>query len=138
MTPLRLKWHFEKLDKYGPRSLCGALAVVRQKSHRIITIKDKKNVWKCKLIFPTNTLKQKIEITDLKPFLQTAGKYCVGDEVSMADICLVPQVYNAERFKVDKSQFPTIRRLNQTLIEVDAFKATHPSRQPDTPDDLRA
>ncbi|KTG04288.1 hypothetical protein cypCar_00014219 [Cyprinus carpio] len=69
---------------------------------------------------------------------QTAGKHCVGDEISMADICLVPQVYNAERFKVDMSRFPTIRRLNQTLIEIDAFKATHPSCQPDTPDDLRA
>uniref|UniRef100_A0A8C1FNT3 Maleylacetoacetate isomerase n=1 Tax=Cyprinus carpio carpio TaxID=630221 RepID=A0A8C1FNT3_CYPCA len=68
---------------------------------------------------------------------QTAGKHCVGDEISMADICLVPQVYNAERFKVDMSRFPTIRRLNQTLIEIDAFKATHPSCQPDTPDDLR-
>ncbi|XP_059377159.1 LOW QUALITY PROTEIN: maleylacetoacetate isomerase [Carassius carassius] len=66
---------------------------------------------------------------------QTAEKYCVGDEISMADICLVPQV--AERFKVDMSQFPTIRRLNQTLIEIDAFKATHPSCQPDTPDDLQ-
>ncbi|XP_042598688.1 maleylacetoacetate isomerase isoform X2 [Cyprinus carpio] len=69
---------------------------------------------------------------------QTAGKHCVGDEISMADICLVPQVYNAERFKVDMSRFPTIRRLNQTLIEIDAFKATHPSCQPDTPDDLQA
>ncbi|XP_051725397.1 maleylacetoacetate isomerase isoform X2 [Ctenopharyngodon idella] len=75
----------------------------------------------------------------LEPILkQTAGKYCVGDEISMADICLVPQVYNAERFKVDMSQFPTIRRLNQTLIEIDAFKVSHPSHQPDTPDDLRA
>ncbi|XP_074548874.1 maleylacetoacetate isomerase isoform X1 [Halichoeres trimaculatus] len=35
----------------------------------------------------------------LEPILkQTAGKYCVGDEISMADICLVPQVYNAERY----------------------------------------
>ncbi|XP_018958934.1 maleylacetoacetate isomerase-like isoform X1 [Cyprinus carpio] len=75
----------------------------------------------------------------LEPILkQTAGKYCVGDEISMADICLVPQVYNAERFKVDMSQFPTIRRLNQTLTEIDAFKISHPSCQPDTPDDLQA
>ncbi|XP_067311167.1 maleylacetoacetate isomerase isoform X2 [Pseudorasbora parva] len=75
----------------------------------------------------------------LEPILkQTAGKYCVGDEISMADVCLVPQVYNAERFKVDMSQFPTIRRLNQTLTEIDAFKVSHPSHQPDTPDDLRA
>ncbi len=45
------------------RSLCGA-----QQSHWIITINGKMNVWKCKLIFPTDTLQQKIEITDLKPF----------------------------------------------------------------------
>ncbi|XP_041668660.1 maleylacetoacetate isomerase isoform X2 [Cheilinus undulatus] len=75
----------------------------------------------------------------LEPILkETAGKYCVGDEISMADICLAPQVYNAERFKVDMEQFPTIKRLNQTLLEIDAFKVSHPSSQPDTPDDLRA
>ncbi|KAM8737142.1 maleylacetoacetate isomerase isoform 2-T2 [Acanthopagrus schlegelii] len=75
----------------------------------------------------------------LEPILkQTAGKYCVGDEISMADICLVPQVYNAERFKVDVGQYPTIKRLNQALLEIEAFKVSHPSRQPDTPDDLRA
>ncbi|XP_037551502.1 maleylacetoacetate isomerase isoform X2 [Nematolebias whitei] len=69
---------------------------------------------------------------------QTSGKYCVGDEISMADICLAPQVYNAERFKVDMEPFPTIKRLNETLLEIEAFKASHPSRQPDTPADLRA
>ncbi|KAJ8390818.1 hypothetical protein AAFF_G00099500 [Aldrovandia affinis] len=74
----------------------------------------------------------------LEPLLkQTAGKFCVGDEISMADLCLVPQVYNAERFKVDVSQFPTIERLNQTLTEIEAFKVSHPSCQPDTPADLR-
>ncbi|XP_076605136.1 maleylacetoacetate isomerase isoform X1 [Chaetodon auriga] len=73
----------------------------------------------------------------LEPILkQTAGKYCVGDEISMADICLVPQVYNAERFKVDMKQYPTIQRLNQALLEIEAFKVSHPSRQPDTPADL--
>ncbi|KAL2095502.1 hypothetical protein ACEWY4_010221 [Coilia grayii] len=71
----------------------------------------------------------------LEPILkQTAGMYCVGDEISMADICLVPQVYNAERFKVDICQFPTIQMLNQTLSKIEAFKASHPSCQPDTPD----
>ncbi len=49
--------------------LCGAMAVVRQKSHWIITMNGKMNVWKCKLIFPSDTLQQKIEIPDLKPFL---------------------------------------------------------------------
>ncbi|XP_068607671.1 maleylacetoacetate isomerase isoform X5 [Brachionichthys hirsutus] len=73
----------------------------------------------------------------LEPVLkETAGKYCVGDEISMADICLVPQVYNAERFKVDLEEYPTIKRLNQALLDVEAFKVSHPSRQPDTPADL--
>ncbi len=48
------------------RSRCGALAAVRLNSHWIITINGKMNVWKCKLIFPTDTLQRKIEITDLK------------------------------------------------------------------------
>lgn len=74
----------------------------------------------------------------LEPILkETAGEYCVGDEVSMADICLVPQVYNAERFKVDIEQYPTIKRLNNALLKMEAFKTSHPSCQPDTPGDLR-
>ncbi len=44
-------------------------SLCKQKSHWIITINGKMNVWKCKLIFNTDTLQQKIEITDLKPFL---------------------------------------------------------------------
>ncbi|XP_034015407.1 maleylacetoacetate isomerase isoform X2 [Thalassophryne amazonica] len=74
----------------------------------------------------------------LEPILkQTAGKYCVGNEISMADICLVPQVYNAERFKVDVGCYPTIKRLNQTLLEMEAFQASHPTCQPDTPEEMR-
>ncbi len=49
------------LDDDQIRSLCGALAAVRQKSHWIITINGKINIWTCKLVFPTDTLQQKIE-----------------------------------------------------------------------------
>jgi maleylacetoacetate isomerase len=63
--------------------------------------------------------------------VKTAGKYCVGDQVTVADACLVPQVYNANRFKIDMSQFPTISRINAELIKLDAFKAAHPDSQPD-------
>ncbi|KAG8013412.1 Maleylacetoacetate isomerase, partial [Nibea albiflora] len=100
-----------------------------------------------KFIFPSITYRLDflynihvyLSLPALEPILkQTAGKYCVGDEISMADICLVPQVYNAERFKVDVGQYPTIKRLNQALLEIEAFKVSHPSRQPDTPADLRA
>ncbi|KAM9201927.1 maleylacetoacetate isomerase isoform 1-T1 [Dugong dugon] len=75
----------------------------------------------------------------LEKILQsTAGKYCVGDEVSMADLCLVPQVANAERFKVELTSYPTISRINKMLLALEAFQVTHPCRQPDTPPELRA
>lgn len=62
---------------------------------------------------------------------KSAGRCCVGDEVTFADCCLVPQVYNARRFKVDMSQFPIINRLDAVLLELPAFKQAHPSAQPD-------
>ncbi|XP_025976206.1 maleylacetoacetate isomerase isoform X1 [Dromaius novaehollandiae] len=75
----------------------------------------------------------------LEQILQhTAGRYCVGDEVSMADLCLVPQVFNAERYKVDLAPYPTITKINKALLELEAFKVSHPSRQPDTPTEMRA
>nr|XP_045009952.1 maleylacetoacetate isomerase isoform X3 [Jaculus jaculus] len=77
--------------------------------------------------------------TALEQILQkTAGKYCVGDEVSVADLCLVPQVANAERFKVDLTPYPTISHINKTLLTLEAFQVSHPCRQPDTPPELRA
>uniref|UniRef100_A0A8D0C5L8 maleylacetoacetate isomerase n=1 Tax=Salvator merianae TaxID=96440 RepID=A0A8D0C5L8_SALMN len=69
---------------------------------------------------------------------ETAGRYCIGNEVTVADLCLVPQVYNAERFKVDLTAYPTICRINKALLELEEFRISHPSCQPDTPSELRA
>ncbi|KAG7170260.1 probable maleylacetoacetate isomerase 2 isoform X2 [Homarus americanus] len=66
-----------------------------------------------------------------------AGKYSVGDEVTLADCCLVPQVYNANRFKVEMAQFPTIVRVHDALSNLEAFKAAEPTNQPDCPEDLK-
>ena len=63
-----------------------------------------------------------------------AGKYCVGNDITMADACLVPQVMNAERFKVDMERFPTIARINKTLLEHSAFISSGPKSQPDCPE----
>ncbi|XP_074605056.1 putative maleylacetoacetate isomerase 2 [Brevipalpus obovatus] len=63
----------------------------------------------------------------------TCGKYCIGNTISIADICLVPQVYNAQRFEVDMSKFPTITRIANELEKNEAFQKAHPSVQPDTP-----
>ncbi|XP_064403390.1 maleylacetoacetate isomerase-like [Halichondria panicea] len=64
---------------------------------------------------------------------KTAGKYCVGDEVTMADLCLVPQLYNANRFKVEMSVYPTITRVCSALETLEAYHKSHPDNQPDTP-----
>ena len=69
---------------------------------------------------------------------QTAGKYCFGEEITLADIYLPPQVYNASRFGVDMSQFPSIARINENLASVEAFRLAHFSRQPDCPPEFRA
>ncbi|KAF9396190.1 Glutathione S-transferase zeta-1 [Podila verticillata] len=68
---------------------------------------------------------------------KTAGTYSFGDSITMADLALVPQVYNGVRFGVDMSAFPIISRINASLSEIDAFKAAHPTKQIDCPADLR-
>jgi maleylpyruvate isomerase len=54
-----------------------------------------------------------------------------GDQPGLADCCLIPQVYSAQRFDVDLSPFPRIRRVGALALEHPAFAAAHPRRQPD-------
>jgi maleylpyruvate isomerase len=61
----------------------------------------------------------------------TAGRYCLGDEVSLADICVVPQLYGARRYGVDLSPYPTVLRIEAACNALSAFQAAHPDRQPD-------
>ncbi|XP_067627754.1 probable maleylacetoacetate isomerase 2 [Eurosta solidaginis] len=63
----------------------------------------------------------------------SAGKFCFGDELTMADCCLLPQVFNARRYKVDMSQYPIISRIETELLKVPAFADAHPNKQPDYP-----
>jgi len=59
------------------------------------------------------------------------GKFCHGDTPGFADITLVPQVANANRFKVDLDAFPNIRRINENCLALEAFKKAMPQNQPD-------
>lgn len=68
---------------------------------------------------------------------ETAGKYSVGDEVTMADVILAPAVDGALRFKVDMNKFPTIKRIYDELASLEAFKKGNWKAQPDTPAELR-
>jgi len=59
------------------------------------------------------------------------GKLCFGDAPTLADLCLVPQVYNARRFNLDMSRYPTIERIADHAAQIDAFARAAPGQQPD-------
>lgn len=59
------------------------------------------------------------------------GAFCHGDTPGLADCCLIPQVFNANRFKVDLSPYPIIASINERCAALPAFVAAHPAQQPD-------
>ncbi len=64
--------------------------------------------------------------------LQTqAGRFCFDFDVTMADVCLVPQVYNAKRFGVDITRYPLISRIYENCQALEAFQQAEPENQPD-------
>jgi maleylacetoacetate isomerase len=63
----------------------------------------------------------------------STGAFCDGEVPTLADCCLVPQVYNARRFGVDLSPYPTITRIEQACLALPAFDAARPENQPDAP-----
>ena len=58
-----------------------------------------------------------------------AGQFLFGDEPSIADICLVPQMYNARRFDVPLEAYPTLLRADASASQLDAFVRAHPDNQ---------
>jgi len=62
---------------------------------------------------------------------ETAGRYCFGEQVTVADICLVAQVYNAHRFNVDMTSFPYINRIVALCNTLPAFIKALPENQTD-------
>jgi maleylpyruvate isomerase len=59
------------------------------------------------------------------------GKFCFGDTPTLADLCLVPQVFNAQRFNVDTQRYPTIQRIYDHAMQSEAFAKAAPGEQPD-------
>lgn len=67
-----------------------------------------------------------------------AGKCSFGDNLTMADACLLPAVWNAQRFGVDIASFPTISRVVTYLNQHPVVIKSHYFNQPDTPEELRS
>ena len=59
------------------------------------------------------------------------GRFCHGDAPTMADCCLVPQIFNAKRYQCDLKPYPTAMRIFDACMKLDAFERAQPSKQPD-------
>ena len=59
------------------------------------------------------------------------GTYCHGENPGLADLCLVPQLYNAVRFECEPDAWPTVARINDACLALDAFRRAAPEAQPD-------
>lgn len=67
-----------------------------------------------------------------KRLVTRSGKYCFGYDVTLADVCLIPQVYNALRFKVNMQHFPLIQKIYDNCNELEAFQTAKPEAQSDS------
>jgi maleylacetoacetate isomerase len=65
------------------------------------------------------------------------GDFCCGKTVTLADICLIPQLYGARRLGVDISAWPTLAGIETACLALEAFQKASPEDQPDTPEDQR-
>jgi maleylacetoacetate isomerase len=59
------------------------------------------------------------------------GEFCHGDRPTLADVCLVPQLYNARRYRCDLNAYPTLVRIAEASSRLPAFRSAEPERQPD-------
>lgn len=59
------------------------------------------------------------------------GRFCHGDTPTLADCCLVPQLFNARRFNVDLTAYPTLVRIEEACLALEAFDAARPENQAD-------
>lgn len=102
------------------------LRVLRYLKHQLGVDEEKKNAWIQHWI--------KLGFAALEKQLNAdtgRGHFCVGHMPTMADCCLVPQIFNARRFEVDMAPYPTLCAIEDACNALPAFQAAHPSQQPD-------
>jgi maleylpyruvate isomerase len=102
------------------------LRVLKYLKHQVKTPEDVKDAWYAHWVEMGFTSLEKRLAGDPR-----VGALCFGDTPTVADLCLVPQVFNARRFKIDMSRFPTLERIADHADQIDAFQRAAPAQQPD-------
>ena len=98
------------------------LRVLKYLSNELKVDDDAKNTW----------YKHWVEVGfDKIEILLGDDDYCIGNKPSLADVCLVPQVFNAIRFNVDMSRYPKITAIYERCNKLAAFNDAAPQNQPD-------
>lgn len=106
------------------------LRVLRYLKHDLKVSDEQKNEWVAhwiKLGFAA--LEQQLAAVGTVEAPQ--GRFCVGNTPGLADCCLIPQLYNARRFDVDMTPYPTLVAIEQSCEALEAFRLAAPGVQPD-------
>jgi maleylpyruvate isomerase len=102
------------------------LRVLKYLKHELKVGEEPKNAWYQHWIEAGFATLEQALVRDPR-----TGAFCFGDTPTLADLCLVPQVFNAQRFNVDTQRFPTIERIYDHAMQLDAFARAAPGEQPD-------
>ncbi|RWS05917.1 maleylacetoacetate isomerase 2-like protein [Dinothrombium tinctorium] len=121
----------DALNRAKVRSICESIVSGIQPLQNLVILKKVEELGGNKNQFANSVISDRFRCLETL-LKQTSGKYCFGDQITLADLCLVPQVYNAYRFSVDMSAFPIISSIVERLKEEEAFKKAHPDAQPDS------
>ncbi len=101
------------------------LRVLRYLAHEMTVPKDKRDLWyKHWVMTGFAAIEMQLQKSGAKDF-------CYGDTPSLADCCLIPQVFNAQRFAVDMGNYPLISKIANHCNSLPEFQAAHPDKQPD-------
>lgn len=119
MHPLQNLIVLEKISEFFPKS-----TELSEEEHKKL-VAEKKIEW-CRHFNETGFSKLS------KVLEHSKGKYCFGDEVTLADCFLLPQFRGAvARFKIDPTKYPLLKQICDNLLELEAFTKALPENQPD-------
>lgn len=101
------------------------LRILKYLKHELNVNDEQKDVWYA------HWIKRGFEAIENLLADNTDGHYCFGQAPTLADVCLIPQVYNAIRYKVSLSEYPRISRIYDSCLTTSAFANALPEKQTD-------